>query len=80
MRNWDFDYDGYYDKPNAVEQVIMEQERKKPKEKMIPISVLEDIKAEICELPNANPSYWNTCDVVDREVVLDIIDNHMSAE
>ena len=47
------------------------------KEVMIPLSVLEDIKAEIEKMPNRNPSYTHTCDVVDREDVLDIIDKYI---
>ena len=39
--------------------------------------VLEKIKAEIEALSNANPSYTHTCDVVDREDVLDIIDKYI---
>lgn len=39
--------------------------------------VLEKIKAEIEALSNANPSYNHTCDVVDREDVLDIIDKYI---
>ncbi len=38
--------------------------------------VLDKIKAEIEALSNANPSYTHTCDVVDREDVLDIIDKY----
>ncbi len=38
--------------------------------------VLDKIKAEIESLSNANPSYWHTCDVVEREDVLDIIDKY----
>lgn len=33
------------------------------------------LKKAIKELSNDNPSYWNSCDVVDREKVLDEIDN-----
>lgn len=39
--------------------------------------VLEKIKEEIEALSNANPSYTHTCDVVDREDVLDIIDKYI---
>ena len=39
--------------------------------------VLEKIKEEIGALSNANPSYTHTCDVVDREDVLDIIDKYI---
>lgn len=35
----------------------------------------EALKKAISELSNDNPSYWNTCDVVDREKVFDEIDN-----
>ena len=45
-----------------------------PKDDDIIVKVLERIKSEIKQLPNANPSYWNKCDVVDREEVIDIID------
>lgn len=38
---------------------------------------LNKIKAEIEALPNANPSYTHTCDVVDREDVIDIIDKYI---
>ena len=38
--------------------------------------VLDKIRAEIEALPNTNPSYIHTCDVVDRVDVLDIIDNY----
>ena len=43
-------------------------------------SVIEDIKAEIEKMPNRNPSYTHTCDVVDREDVLDIIDEHIGGK
>ena len=46
----------------------------------IPKSVIDDIKAEIRKMPNRNPSYTHTCDVVDREDVLDIIDKHIGKE
>ena len=42
-------------------------------------SFLKGIKGEIRKMPNRNPSYTHTCDVVDREDVLDIIDNHIKA-
>lgn len=42
--------------------------------------VLGDIKAEIRKMPNRNPSYSHTCDVVDREDVLDIIDSHINGK
>ena len=39
-------------------------------------NVLDKIKAEVKALSNANPSYTHTCDVVDREDVLEIIDKY----
>lgn len=38
--------------------------------------VLDKIRAEINALPNANPSYWHSGDMVDRDDVLEIIDKH----
>ena len=40
------------------------------------ISVLDKIKAEIKALSNANPSYWHSGDMVEREDVLEIIDKY----
>ena len=39
-------------------------------------SLLDDIRAEIELLSNANPSYWHSGDMVEREEVLDIIDKY----
>ena len=39
-------------------------------------SVLDKIKAEIEALSNANPSYWHSGDMVDRDEVLQIIDKY----
>lgn len=39
--------------------------------------VLEKIRAEIKSLQNANPSYWHSGDMVDRDDVLEIIDKYM---
>ena len=39
-------------------------------------SILDKIKAEIKALSNANPSYWHSGDMVDRDEVLDIIDKY----
>lgn len=43
-------------------------------ELLIPASVLDNIRAEINSLSNANPSYWHSGDMVDRDDVFDIID------
>jgi hypothetical protein len=37
--------------------------------------LLDDVKAEIEGLSNANPSYWHSGDMVEREEVLEIIDS-----
>lgn len=38
--------------------------------------VLDKIRAEIKSLQNANPSYWHSGDMVDRDDVLEIIDKY----
>ena len=38
--------------------------------------VLDKIKEEIKALSNANPSYWHSGDMVEREEVFDIIDKY----
>ena len=38
--------------------------------------MLDKIRAEIELLSNANPSYWHSGDMVEREEVLDIIDEY----
>ena len=38
--------------------------------------VLDKIRAEIEALSNANPSYWHSGDMVEREDVLEIIDKY----
>ena len=38
--------------------------------------ILNKIRADIETMPNANPSYTHTCDVVDREDLLGIIDKY----
>ena len=40
------------------------------------IEKLNGIRAEIKALSNANPSYWHSGDMVDRDDVLDIIDKY----
>lgn len=44
------------------------------------IEILDKIRDEIEHLNNANPSHWHTCDVVDREEVLEIIDRHKEGQ
>jgi hypothetical protein len=46
------------------------------KQKYIEREVLDKIRAEIESLQNANPSYWHSGDMVDREEVLEIIDKY----
>lgn len=38
--------------------------------------ILDKIKDEIRILPNANPSYWYSGDMVEREEVLNIIEKY----
>ena len=57
---------GYY----LTDSPITEQEIVKP--------YFDRLKAKINELSNANPSYWHQCDVVDREDVIDLIDEILS--
>lgn len=38
--------------------------------------ILDKIRAEIEQLSNANPSYWYSGDMVEREEVFDIIDKY----
>ena len=40
------------------------------------IKALDKIRAEIESLPNANPSYWHSGDMVERVDVLEIIDEY----
>lgn len=39
--------------------------------------ILNEIRHEVYRLPNDNPSYWNKCDVIEREKVLEIIDTKL---
>lgn len=41
------------------------------------LTAIDNIRQEIRKLSNANPSYWHTCDVIEREEVLDIIDKYI---
>ena len=45
-----------------------------PTVKAIPIEWVEKLVVRIKELSNDNPSYWNVCDVVDRQKVLETIE------
>jgi len=38
--------------------------------------ILDKIRVEIKALSNANPSYWHSGDMVEREEVFDIIDKY----
>jgi hypothetical protein len=44
------------------------------------VDVLDKIRAEIESLQNANPSYWYSGDMVDREEVIEIIDKYRESE
>lgn len=45
-------------------------------DEMPTVDVFDKIRAEIELLSNANPSYWYSGDMVEREEVLDIIDKY----
>lgn len=47
---------------------------------VIPLDKIKQAREEIKKLSNANPSYWNSCDVVDREDVLEILDKLIESE
>lgn len=49
---------------------------KASKEALEQQSTLDKIRAEIKALSNANPSYWHCGDMVERDEVLDIIDEY----
>lgn len=42
------------------------------------IEELEKIGAEIMQMKNESKTFWNTCDTVDREELLNIIDKHIT--
>lgn len=42
------------------------------------IEELKKIKEEIQEMRNDNPSYYYTCDVIEREKLLDLLDEHIA--
>lgn len=48
------------------------------KQKYIEREVLDKIRDEIESLQNANPSYWHSGDMVDRDAVFDIINKYKS--
>lgn len=58
-------YENIWDKANKYDKLI---------------KALDEIRAEIERLPNANPSYWHSGDMVERVDVLDIIDNYRESE
>lgn len=46
------------------------------RDKRVINDILNKIKGEIKKLSNANPSYWHSGDMVDRDEVLEIIDKY----
>ena len=69
------EYDGIvksnYPNDQIVGELIYAVKNGKPLD-----AVLGEIRAEINSLSNANPSYWHSGDMVEREEALDIIDKH----
>ena len=47
------------------------------KKNYIPIEVLQEMRDKIEKQSNANPSYWNKCDVIDRADTIEIIDKYI---
>lgn len=50
------------------------------KQKYIEREVLDKIRAEIRALSNANPSYWHSGDMVERDDVLEILDKYKAEQ
>ena len=44
------------------------------------MDILDKIRAEIKSLSNANPSYWHSGDMIERDEVLDIIGKYRESE
>ena len=65
--------DGYHMKDYVLNQIINDIEDM-PTVEAIPIEWVEKLVVRIKELSNDNPSYWNVCDVVDRQKVLETIE------
>ena len=63
--------------PTIIEADVIEK-LEEIKTEMDIIAELEAIKAEIQEMRNDNPSYYYTCDVIEREKLLDLLDEHIS--
>lgn len=42
--------------------------------------ILDKIRAEIKSLSNANPSYWHSGDMVERDDVLEILDKYKAEQ
>ena len=61
-------------KMQEMEQAEIEKAYELGKEDKI--KVLDKIRAEIKALSNANPSYWHSGDMVDRDDVIEIIDKY----
>lgn len=46
-------------------------------QKLAKIDMLKKLKEEISKMSNDNPSYVHTCDVIDRDKILDLFDLHI---
>ena len=67
-------HDAEYDTALCMAIKALEELPKRRKEARRWKAKAAQIRKEITKLPNANPSYWNKCDVVDRQEALAIID------
>lgn len=45
-----------------------------------PLKSVEGLIEEIQRMPNDNPSYWYTCDVLDRDSVIDTVKEYCGME
>ena len=66
------------DEPCLIDQILAEQEKNKSKEKMIPMSVIEGIRAEIEDLKKSG---YRAVEVYDGlNMALEIIDKYAEQE
>lgn len=69
-----FGYRNILDNAPTVEAISKAEYENRLKADMV--VMLDKIRAEIKALSNSNPSYWHSGDMVDRDDVLEILDNY----
>ena len=70
--DWAKIFDAEFEKTDCIFFTILSGKRVY----FIRADVLNKIRAEVEQLPNANPSYWHSGDIVSRADVLEIIDKY----